>query len=451
MRKAGTVLAGLMILPLPALSVGGSAGMSLPPVHPPPPPLDPVLTSPVSSAAVHRLLAAAVKKPTLGTHVEAAVESLGDPKPLVRLGQRGPVTPASLLKLLTMSAALEVLGPGHRFTTSVVQGDRRSAVVLVGGGDPLLAVRRPTADAATTYPAPATLASLASQTARRLTRAGVVQVHLRYDASLFQGPAADPAWPRSYLRDNVVSRISSLWVNEGRASPGSVRRVAHPPRAAAVAFAQLLRKRGILVAGRVRRTRAAADAAVLARVLSPPLYQIVQHVISLSDNEAAEVLLRQAAIATGRPASFRGGVRTVRTTLRQLGLDLTAAKFSDGSGLARSDRLPIRLLLQVLQLAAQPQHAELNSLVSALPVAGFSGSLAYRFLHGADAGLGVVRAKTGTLTGVHGLAGILTSASGSALVFAVVADDAPRHHPLRAQAQLDRIAALLATCSCRRG
>ena len=51
--------------------------------------------------------------------------------------------PASTLKLLTTTAALEALGPDHTFATRVVADGRRS-LTLVGGGDPFLAGKRPT-------------------------------------------------------------------------------------------------------------------------------------------------------------------------------------------------------------------------------------------------------------------------------------------------------------------
>jgi D-alanyl-D-alanine carboxypeptidase/D-alanyl-D-alanine-endopeptidase (penicillin-binding protein 4) len=73
--------------------------------------------------------------------------------------------------------------------------------------------------------------------------------------------------------------------------------------------------------------------------------------------------------------------------------------------------------------------------------------LAYRFKN-APAGAGLVRAKTGTLTGVHGIAGLVSTRDGQTLAFAAVADAVPVRRSLAARAQLDRIAALLTRCGC---
>jgi len=174
----------------------------------------------------------------------------------------------------------------------------------------------------------------------------------------------------------------------------------------------------------------------------------VQHVIELSDNEGAEVLLRHVALAQDRPGSFAAGVTAMEATLDSLGIDTSRASLVDGSGLSRSNQLPAALLVRVLQTAASDAHPELRTVVSTLPVAGFSGSLGYRFVLDAPTGLGAVRAKTGTLTGVHGLAGLVHTSDGSVLVFAAVADRVPVVKALDARDQLDRIAALLATCGC---
>ena len=61
-------------------------------------------------------------------------------------------------------------------------------------------------------------------------------------------------------------------------------------------------------------------------------------------------------------------------------------------------------------------------MVADVPDAGFTGSLAYRFDRGDPAGLGRVRAKTGTLTGVHGLTGTLTTIDGAVMTFVAIAD-----------------------------
>jgi len=187
---------------------------------------------------------------------------------------------------------------------------------------------------------------------------------------------------------------------------------------------------------------------MIASVESAPLAQIVQHVLEVSDNEGAEVLLRQAAIAAAKPASFTGGAAAVAETLAAYGIDTASDVIYDGSGLSREDSLAISTLVQTLQTAAEPTNPQLRAVVSTLPVAGFTGSLDYRFVETAPSGLGRVRAKTGTLTGVQGLAGVATTRLGHVLMFAVVADEVPVPRTLAARAQLDRIAATLASCRC---
>lgn len=401
----------------------------------------------VSARAVRRLLDGAVKSPALGEHFAVVVEELGADSPLVRLGGPAEVIPASLVKLLVAVAALSELGPEHRFETSVVRGASRHDVVLVGGGDPLLTDRVDSSGSAS-YPAEANLAELARATARRLEEDGVRRVRLGYDTSLFSGPAINPAWRSTYIRDSVVAPITALWIDAGRTPTGRGHLLlTDPALTAALRFATLLRSTGVAVSPQMSVGHAGRSAAQLAVVKSATLDQIVEEVLSVSDNAGAEVLLRQVALATGRQGSAVAGVRAVRETLSDLGIDLTEVTFYDGSGLARGDALSLDVLLDVLQLAAGPGHHDLRAAVSSLPVAGFSGTLAYRFAR-APEGLGVVRAKTGTLSGVHGLAGLVSTREGQTLMFAAVADEVPVRRALAARAQLDRIAALLASCGC---
>lgn len=423
----------------------------------PPPSAPPVLATatgspPISVAALRRHLSGVLASPGLGAELAFAVSQLGNPAAHWHYGASA-ATPASTLKLLTTSAALSVLGPDHRFSTSVVRAASPRRIVLVGGGDPLLVAATPVGRAAVDlYPQPASLQRLAVATATGLRADGVRQVRLAYDDTRFTGPPVNPRWPSTYVPDDVVSPIGALWVDEGRETPGQAARSADPASSAADAFRVQLAKAGISVLGPVTEQAAPrGHAARLARVWSAPLEQIVQHILEESDNEAAEVLLRQVAVAQGRPGSSAAGVAAVRAALVRLGLDVSGATFYDGSGLSRDNVLPASLLLQVLETAAGPSHPELRGVIAGLPVAGFSGSLGYRFEDdGAEDGRGHVRAKTGTLTGVHALAGVSMTRSGQVLAFVAIADEVPESRALEAREDLDRIAAALTTCGCSR-
>ena len=399
----------------------------------------------VDPAAVRRALSRLVRAKRLGPHVAVDVAQLSDGSVVYRHGARA-VTPASTLKMLTATAALKALGPDHRFVTRVVATPSSPRVTLVGGGDPLLS--RDASDPDGTYPARADLDTLARATAKALAGLGRSRVRLAYDASLFTGPSVNPHWEPSYVPDNVVSPISALWVDEGRDRAGYGYRSPDPAAAAAQDFAQALRKRGVKVTGRLLAAPAPADAQDIASVQSAPLAQVVQHILEVSDNEGAEVLARQTALAEQKPASFAGGAAAVRSVLGDLGIDLAGDRTYDGSGLSRHDLLTPQTLLSVIRVASSPEEPGLRSVVADLPVAGFTGSLAYRFQHGDKAGLGTVRAKTGTLTGVHGLTGTVTSVDGAVMSFVAVADRVRLPNTLAARSLLDQVAAALAGCTC---
>ncbi|MGZ6746061.1 MAG: D-alanyl-D-alanine carboxypeptidase/D-alanyl-D-alanine endopeptidase, partial [Nocardioides sp.] len=193
---------------------------------------------------------------------------------------------------------------------------------------------------------------------------------------------------------------------------------------------------------------APADATPLAEVDSPPLAQVVEETLTNSDNEAAEVLAHQVGLATGNAASFTGGVRGVLAALTGLGVPVDGAVLHDGSGLSRLDRLDPGTLAAVLQAATSTDHPELRAVLTGLPVAGFSGSLADRFAESAPPGLGRVRAKTGTLSGVSALAGVTTDLQGHPMVFVLMADRVAYEDTDEARTALDRLAASLAACRC---
>ena len=393
--------------------------------------------------AVRRAVARLLRDERLGPRVAVAVSDLATGELVYRSGAKR-IVPASTLKMLTSAAALESLGGDHRFRTTVVQGDARRRIVLVGGGDPLLARRPVSVDEA--YPARADLVTLARATAKALLDLGRSSVRLGYDDGLFEGPAFNPAWPGTYLPD-VVTPITALWVDEGR-DPGGYLRSPDPALAAAQAFAAALERRGITVRGAPREKPVGPGAQEIAAVEGAPLAQVVQRVLEVSDNEGAEVLLRQAALATGREGSFGGGAEAVHAVLQELGIDTRRDRILDGSGLSRENLVRPETLLAVIQAAASPEHPELRPLLTGLPVAGFTGSLADRFATGDPAGPGDVRAKTGTLRGVRALAGTALTRDGVDVGFVVVADRVREANSEEARARVEEAAAALAACAC---
>ncbi|MFL6063004.1 MAG: D-alanyl-D-alanine carboxypeptidase/D-alanyl-D-alanine-endopeptidase [Marmoricola sp.] len=395
----------------------------------------------IDPAAVKAALAGLVTDSHLGPHASIAVSEVSTGKVVFQRGALA-VTPASTMKLLTSTAALEKLGPMARFATRVVGSG--NAITLVGGGDPFLASAPHHGRGQ--YPARADLLTLARRTAAALKAHGVRRVVLSYDASLFTGPAVDPHWPSTYVPEDVVPPISALWVEEGRDSNGHY--VPDPAAAAGEAFRTALRAAGIRTAGSVRPATAASDAPEIARVESAPLGEIVQQTLAVSDNNAAEVLSRQVGHAVSGDASFTGGAAGVRAVLGGLKVPLAGTRIYDGSGLSREDRLTPAALLGVLQVAASAARPQLREVITGLPVAGFTGSLQWRFDKGPGDARGRVRAKTGTLTGVHGLAGFATDTQGDLMAFVIIADRVAAPDQLLAQHDLDLMAAALASCRC---
>jgi D-alanyl-D-alanine carboxypeptidase/D-alanyl-D-alanine-endopeptidase (penicillin-binding protein 4) len=421
-------------------------GLELAPVAAPPA-VDTALTPPgaLDPALVQQALAPLLADESLGRHVVAAVSDLtaaADARPLVSVGD-GPATPASTTKLLTSTAALAALGPETRFTTRVVSAGP-GRIVLVGGGDPYLASTPPSGS---TYPERADVVTLAQQTAAALQQQGRTKVRLGYDDTMFSDPTFNPAWPAHYLPEDVVSPITALWVDEGRVAPGSPIRSDDPALAAAQAYADALTAQGIRVVGTPTRGRASAGTD-LASVQSAPLREIVQHVLEVSDNEAAEVLSHQVGFAVSGTASFEAGAAGVLSTLQGLGVPLEGVRLYDGSGLSRQNLITPAALVGVLRAAVDPSRPQLDAVAQGLPVAGFSGSLTNRFDLAYPQSRGLVRAKTGTLSNISSLAGIAVDQQGHLMLFALMADRIADVDETKAQHALDAAAGALAACSC---
>jgi D-alanyl-D-alanine carboxypeptidase len=410
-----------------------------------------------TAAGVEAALAPLLHSATLGSHVGAIVDDLSSGQVLLSRNAGSGFAPASTAKLAAAVAALDVLGSAATFTTKVVAGGA-SSIVLVGGGDPTLAAGHPPAS---DYPQPATLVSLAAQTARALRARGIRAVRLGYDTSLFTGPLLAPGWPDSYVTTGNVTPISSLEVDQGRLTASGAPQDANdaenfrartftPAAEAAKAFAGFLAGDGIRVRGAVSQTASPHGAATIAAESSPPLAEIVDWMLTQSNNVIAENLARQVAIATGRPASFSGAAAAETAVLRTLGVR-GEIRLVDGSGLSPRDRITPDVLVQLIRLAAASARPGLRAVITSLPVAGFSGTLAPGgsvFPDVGQAGLGVVRAKTGNLSTVVALAGIAQARDGQLFAFAFMADRLGSTGLNAGASDLTRLATSLAGCGC---
>ncbi|GHH26065.1 D-alanyl-D-alanine carboxypeptidase [Streptomyces lanatus] len=362
-----------------------------------------------------------------------AVVDVASGKRLYGDGAGKALTPASTTKIATAAAALAALGPDHRLTTRTALEPDTKELVLVGGGDPTLTAREDAEGWAS-------LRELADRTAEALKKRDIRQVTLSYDKTLYAGPELHP------IGDNGnLAPVSALMVDEARtndSTSGPVKRVEDPAKDAAAQFAELLADRGVKTTA-PGLSKATNRAEPLARVSSPPVSALVERMLTNSDNDIAEHLARQTALASGARADFEGAGDAIGARLKKLGLSVAGADFKDGSGLNREDKLTADLLTALLAKAADPAHPELRPVLTGLPVAGFTGTLTSRYTDGAA---GVVRAKTGTLTGVNALAGTVVDQDGRLLAFAFLTTGPPDSGP--AQSALDRTATALASCGC---
>ncbi|CCG01528.1 D-alanyl-D-alanine carboxypeptidase/D-alanyl-D-alanine-endopeptidase [Blastococcus saxobsidens] len=384
------------------------------------------------------LLTPIVTGPALGPGTTAQVVDVATGQVLFEQDAAAPLTPASTVKLLTAAAALTTLDPATRLETRVVGGAVPGEVVLVGGGDPTLS----RTDPSQTYPDAPTMADLATQVVAALP-AGTPVSRVVVDSSLFSGPLTASGWGPGDAPSSYAAPITATAVDGARVGPGAVARSGQPGLDAGAALADALGAPGATVV----LGQAPPGAETLGTVQSAPVSRLVEQALSMSDNVLAEALARQVALARGEAASFEGAAQAVVDALDDAGLDVSGVTLADGSGLSRENVLTAEVLTDLISGAADGSLGNASGLLAGLPVAGYDGTLADRGDDDPATAPGTVRAKTGTLLGVHALAGTVVTAEGRLLAFAVVADEATSS-AAAAEAALDQFAATLAACGC---
>ncbi|MEA5359238.1 D-alanyl-D-alanine carboxypeptidase/D-alanyl-D-alanine-endopeptidase [Amycolatopsis sp., V23-08] len=395
-----------------------------------------------SANGVKSALASAAGNSALGQLTGSVVDPVSGTE-LWNRNATTPVTPASTTKVLTSAAALLSLDPNTRLSTKIVQGADPGTVILVGGGDPTLTAL-PLGTESPLYPGAAHVDDLVAQVKK--SHPGVKKVQV--DLSLFKGATTAPGWAAGDAPSTFATQISSVMADSGRmdAKNNNSQRIANAGSALAGTIASKLS------ASAGGQATAPKGAKVLAEVKSAPLTELVSDTMELSDDVLAEALARQVALANGQEASFAGGAAATIKVLKDHGFDVSGTELSDGSGITTLNRIPAKLLTQLMAAAAAPEGknpntAKLRAMLAGLPVAGGSGTLADKRFDkpGSQAGRGWVRAKTGTLTGVNTLAGVVLDQDGRVLVFAFMSNGSDTDAGRDA---LDVLATGLRKCGC---
>ena len=383
---------------LGALLLAPAADAATPPVGPAP--KVPTAARPASVATASavvarmaRLIPARVTaaKALRGSHTALVL----DPATGLTIWSTGAGTPmrgASTTKLATAVTSLAVLGTGTRFPTRVVTGRNDHEVVLVAGGDPMLTSGQ--------------LSSLATATAKALaakvpaapalppsTPTGL-RIAVTVDDTLYGPATLASGWPADYT-PVVVSPVRPLVRDLRHSSDTSADAARYFTARLSVALVAALKARTdpAPYTRYTGRLAAPAGATELARFRGNTSGAALAHMLVVSDNDTAERLFRDNAVAQGKPGTWVGAAGAEMATLTRLGADVRGFSIHDGSGVSRNDRVTARGLVSLLRLAISSDHPELF-------------------------------AKTGTLHDAIGLAGYARGSDGRLRLFAVL--DVPR-------------------------
>ena len=400
---------------------------------------------------IHERLSAIVGKISTRARVGIAVRDLATGRLLFEYDADESFNPASNQKLLTATAAVELLGADFRFETRVLREE--NALILVGGGDPSLQVED--------------VQDLAAKVARTDLE-GIERIVV--DDSAFSqrrfGPGYDTEGPGySYLAPsgalslqfNTVEitvrgtaagqpptvtvepdcahlSIRNLATTGGRKQRLSVTTHAHDTQTVVAVGGHLragstirLRRRitdpghftGSTFAATlaqhlgseplpVQRGEAGAQAEPIAVHRSGPLTEVLGSALKYSNNFTTEQVLRTLGhLHSGQPGDWDNGRVVLERFWTAIGQDPERLVLENGAGMSRRGRVTPRALAGLLTLLAQ-EDREAARVVEAMPVAGQEGTLRGRLRSTG----GRVRAKTGTLSGASGLTGVISDAAG---------------------------------------
>ena len=440
--------------------------------------------APLSAAAQQTALPPPVAKALVQSGIpESAtafyVQEIGAERPLVAVGAERVMNPASVIKLLTTYAALELLGPAYAWTTEVYALGKLNEDVLAGDlvfkgyGDPKLTLENfwlltrdlrarglreirgdliadrshyTTAefdparfDDQPTRPyntAPdALLINFKSirlsfvpdpdaRAVRIIPEPPLPQVQIVNQLVLDTAPCGD--WVARLKLDAQGSANAARLAFAGRYSRDCGERVRHfsvlnHQQYLLGLFTQLWREQGGVFAGGVRDGTVPREARLLASLQSPALAEIVRDINKFSNNVMARhVFLSLGVAAAGAPATPEKANRAIRQWLTTKGLQFPELVLENGSGLSRIERISANSLAQLLIAAFK--SAVMPELMASLPLAAVDGTMRKR-LAGAELA-GQAHIKTGSLTGVRAIGGYVLDQRGRRVVVVMMVNHA---------------------------
>lgn len=307
--------------------------------------------------------------------------------------------PASTTKLFTAATAFVKLGSDFRFETSlytdtVTNSQTIGNVYLKGRGDPVLHIKD------------------LERLCDALVQSGVKSIsgNIVVDESYFDTVREGPGW----MWDDKPFQMSALSIRSIEPEKSMESRAT----ACGYLLKDKLIQKGISVEGTVVSAKVPSEVESIAKHLSPPLSDIIKSMNKPSDNWIAEMLFKTiGAEVKGEPGTWQKGREAIGEFLNEITDGENTFRFVDGSGLSRYNLLNTELLTKLL--VYMYNNFELMPEFSAsLPIAGVDGTLRNR-MQGMYAEK-VLRAKTGTLSGVSALAGYTRTVDGEVLAFGIL-------------------------------
>ena len=307
--------------------------------------------------------------------------------------------PASLLKIISAVALLDYVEPDFRFTTEILTSAEPNTLVIAGSLDPWM------------------------------ERNGVLAIKM--------GRASLPKLVKTALKkldsDNG-GPIKTLNIKYSKM---------HYPDL------DFIKSQFVARNVKVTTTRITSEEASLASkesiaiFQSPPMQKIMDWMLIWSDNTLGNRMAMYASMKAGFGYSESGIQETFVKTLNNLGIDSTGLVAVDGSGLSRSNRVSEQMLAELLLKTYDNEKYRI--IYGGLPVGGVNGTMRNRFVSSAPKAIGLVRTKTGSLTGVVSLAGYVQGGDRE-YIFVAIADQIPKY-PSAARAAriaLDKVLAKFA-------